>query len=77
MKAYARTEIEKLPDVTRTWIEWVLEGGLQSKTLVVEVNFSTDPNEGDRNAFEELIDRITRIVNNSPMTIHRVVIRPK
>jgi hypothetical protein len=51
-KAIVRQHVERIPEVSRTWIEWS-EHGL--KTLVVEVTFDTDPNSID---FNSLADRL-------------------
>jgi hypothetical protein len=42
--ATVREHIEKIAGVSRTWFEWSLENSTWSKTLVVEVEFDTDPN---------------------------------
>ncbi len=41
--ASVRKHIEKIAGVSRTWFEWSLENSTWSKTLVVEVEFDTDP----------------------------------
>jgi hypothetical protein len=42
--AVVRRALARVPGVSRTWFEWTLEGDKQTKTLVVEVSFDTDPN---------------------------------
>jgi hypothetical protein len=42
--AIIRHHIEKITGVSRTWFEWSWENSLWVKTLVVEVEFDTDPN---------------------------------
>jgi hypothetical protein len=42
--AAVRQHLEKIDGVSRTWFEWTLNGSEQLKTLVVEVDFDTDPN---------------------------------
>lgn len=51
-KAIVRTELEKIPSVRRTWIEWDLTQESAMKTLVVEVDFDTDPNNSEFNESE-------------------------
>lgn len=43
-KAIVRQHIERIDGVSRTWFEWSFDKGIQTKTLVVEVDFETDPN---------------------------------
>jgi hypothetical protein len=45
-KAIVRQHIERIAGVTRTWFEWVYdrEADELTRTLVVEVEFDTDPN---------------------------------
>jgi hypothetical protein len=50
VKSKIREEVEKITGVTRTWLEWQLEDGQSTKTLVVEVGFDTDPSSGSHNA---------------------------
>jgi len=38
-KAVVRQDVERIPEVSRTWIEWGEQG---VKTLVVEVTFDTE-----------------------------------
>jgi hypothetical protein len=42
--AIVRQHISKIDGVTRTWFEWSREKSGWAKTLVVEVDFDTDPN---------------------------------
>jgi hypothetical protein len=44
-QAVVRQHIQKIAGVTRTWFEWTWEDSTWVKTLVVEVEFDTDPNE--------------------------------
>ena len=41
--AIVREALSKLPDVSRTWFEWSWEDAMWVKTLVIEVDFDTDP----------------------------------
>jgi hypothetical protein len=43
-KSIVRQHIEQIEGVSRTWFEWTLEDAGLVKTLVVEVDFDTDPN---------------------------------
>ena len=73
-KAIVRKHLEKIDGVTRTWFEWSLEQGNRLKTLVVEVNFDTDPNSSEFrenviNAIEEtakgvLTDETTMVISH-------------
>jgi hypothetical protein len=45
LQAVVRQHIQKIAGVTRTWFEWTWEDSTWVKTLVVEVEFYTDPNE--------------------------------
>lgn len=42
-KSPVRTRIEELFSVRRTWFEWSFEGGRWESTLLVEVDWDTDP----------------------------------
>ncbi len=45
-KAFVRQQVEKIAGVRRTWFEWNSHpDNIMQKTLVVEVDFSTDPGE--------------------------------
>jgi hypothetical protein len=44
-QAIVRQHIEKIDGVSRTWFEWTWEDTTWVKTLVVEVNFDTDPED--------------------------------
>ena len=46
-KAVVRLHIEKIEGVVGTWFEMNSNAGPGMKTLVVEVNFDTDPNAPD------------------------------
>jgi hypothetical protein len=55
-KALMRQHLERIEGVTRTWIEWDSSQGSMTKTLVVEVDFDTDPNAGGHH--REIIDAV-------------------
>ena len=58
--AIVRRALAKLPEVSKTWIEWDLDGDQQIKNLVVEVSFDTDPNSA---GFQpSALDEIRRVV---------------
>ncbi len=62
-KANVRWYVERIPGVTGTWFEWSDEGNHMSKTLVVEVDFNTDPNsEGFRRPVLDAIQSTVRDV---------------
>jgi hypothetical protein len=42
--AIVREALSKLPNVSRTWFEWSWEDAMWVKTLMIEVEFDTDPN---------------------------------
>jgi hypothetical protein len=42
--AIVRQHLSRISGVSRTWFEWSLEDDVLVKTLVVEVDFDTDPN---------------------------------
>jgi len=41
--AIVREALSKLRNVSRTWFEWSWEDAMWVKTLVIEVDFDTDP----------------------------------
>jgi hypothetical protein len=73
-KAVVRQDVERIPEVSRTWIEWGEQG---VKTLVVEVTFDTDPNSVDFN--QAALDQIERaaIGATTTMVISHLRIVPK
>jgi hypothetical protein len=38
-----RERVEKIDGVSRTWFEWLSRGSTMAITLVVEIEFDTDP----------------------------------
>ena len=70
-KAAVREAVERIPGVTRTWFEWVLEGGELLKRLVVEVSFDTDPASPTcrRNALEAIRDTVIGFLENETTMI--------
>ena len=55
--AIVRQHVSRIPGVTRTWFEWTSEDGSLAKTLVVEVDFDTDPDSPD--CRREVLNAIT------------------
>lgn len=80
-KAVVREAVEKIDGVTRTWFEWGFEpGNKQIKTLVVEVDWDTDPNSPNHRPF--MLDSIESAVKEAltektTMAVHGLRIVPK
>ena len=57
-KAIVRQHLEKIEGVSRTWFELNLEDSVLVKTLVVEVEFDTDPNDPQyqQNVLDAVLD---------------------
>jgi hypothetical protein len=78
-KAIVRQHIERIDGVSRTWFEWDSEGPDMLKTLVVEVNFDTDPNddefrEGVIDAIKQTASEVLR--NETTMVVSNLKIVP-
>jgi predicted PhzF superfamily epimerase YddE/YHI9 len=73
-KAIVRQDVERISEVSRTWIEWGEQG---LKTLVVEVTFDTDPNSIDFNP--AALDQIEKAASGATttMVISHLKIVPK
>ena len=73
-KAIVRQDVERISEVSRTWIEWGEQG---LKTLVVEVTFDTDPNSIDFN--QAALDQIEKAASGATttMVISHLKIVPK
>ena len=69
-KAIVRRHIERIDGVSRTWFEWDWdhEVGVFAKTLVVEVNFDTDPNAPsfDQSALDAIGDTARGVLKRRP-----------
>ena len=66
--------------VSRTWIEWESEKGRLTKTLVVEVDFETDPDQPSFNAksMRLIADAtIAALAEQPPKLIGRLKLVPK
>jgi hypothetical protein len=79
-KAIVRAHIEKIDGVSRTWFEWISRDSAMAKTLVVEVEFDTDPNNDSFrqsviDAIHETVDDVLK--NETTMIISRLKIVPK
>jgi hypothetical protein len=78
--AVVREELSKLPQVSRTWFEWDIEHDRQTRTLVVEVLFETDPNSPQFN--QSAVEEIMRVVQHAltsqaTMAVNRLEVVPK
>ena len=76
-QAIVRQQIEKIAGVTRTWVEWIWEDSAWVKTLVVEVEFDTDPNEYEfRRSVLDAIEETARGVETT-MIMSRLRVVPR
>jgi hypothetical protein len=73
--ASVREHIEKIAGVSRTWFEWSLENSTWSKTLVVEVEFDTDPNTSGLQNVLNAIGNLALTVQTT-MTLSRLKVVP-
>ena len=79
-KAVVRQHLEKIAGVSRTWLEWSEEDSSLVKTLVVEVDFSTDPNESGyrQNVMDAIHETAGGVLRNeTTMVISHLKIVPK
>jgi hypothetical protein len=79
-KAIVRQHIEKIDGVSRTWFEWSLEEDDLLKTLVVEVDFDTDPNAPGfrQNVLDAIEDTAVTVVGEeTTMVVSHLRIIPK
>ena len=78
-KAVIRSHIERIDGVTRTWFEWADDGDDLGKTLVVEVEFDTDPNSTDyrQNVVDAIWDTAKGVVEDTTMVVSHIRIVPK
>jgi hypothetical protein len=77
--ATLRRGLEKIDGVSGTWFEWNLEGAEMVRTLVVEVEFDTDP---DSEAFKaDVLNEIGSLSLNTlieaSVTATRLKVVPK
>ena len=78
--AVVREELSKLPQVSRTWFEWDIEHDRQTRTLVVEVLFETDPNspQFNQSAFEDIMHVVQHaLTSQATMAVNRLKVVPK
>ena len=77
--AAAREEFQKVPGVKTTWFEWSIKDGHWVLTLVVEVDFDTDPvNQADFNptALDEIWDTAKSVIATSSVAISHLRVIP-
>jgi hypothetical protein len=79
--AIVRQHVSRIPGVTRTWFEWISEGSPPSlaKTLVVEVDFDTDPNSPDwrREVLNAIADTVKAVQEETTMIFSYLRIVPR
>ena len=73
-KAIVRQHLEKIRGVNRTWFEWESDADMLVKTLVVEVDFDTDPTSSafrqnvvnviEKTAKAALAEETTMVISN-------------
>jgi hypothetical protein len=71
-KAIVRQHVERIAGVSRTWFEWNLEEATLLKTLVVEVEFDTDPNNNPQcrlNVLDAIKDTARGVLENDTTMI--------
>ena len=70
-KAIVRQHVERIAGVSRTWFEWSLEASTLLKTLVVEVEFDTDPNNPQcrRNVLDAIKDTALGVLKDDTTMI--------
>jgi hypothetical protein len=79
-KASVRQHVERIDGVSRTWFEWSLEEAALVKTLVVEVEFDTDPNNSqcEQNVLEAIKSTAIGVLeNDTTMIVSHLKIVPK
>lgn len=77
--ATAREELQKVPGVSTTWLEWSIEDGHWALTLVVEVNFDTDPVNQDNfnpSALDEIWDTAKKALDGGAVAISHLRVVP-
>ena len=78
--AVVRWHVSRIRSVTSTWFEWELDDSGMAKTLVVEVDFDTDPNSpAFRRSVMDAIESTTKDVlkNETTMVVSRLRVVPK
>lgn len=77
--AIIRKTLLDIPSVNNTWFEWELDRDGQSKTLVVEVHFDTDPNspDFDSSALDDIRTAcLDTLQNKTSMVVSRIKVVP-
>jgi hypothetical protein len=78
-KAIVRERVDKIDGVSRAWFGWLSRDSMMAKTLVVEIEYDTDPNN-DRfrqsviDAIYETVDSVLK--DETTMTINHLRIVP-
>jgi hypothetical protein len=78
-QAIIRDHIEKIAGVSRTWFEWTWEDAKWAKTLVVEVEFDTDPSayEFRRSVLDEIEGTLGLLQDKTAMVVSCVKVVPR
>jgi hypothetical protein len=78
-KALIRLHIERIDGVSRTWIEWESADSDLTKTLVVEVDFDTDPINPTyrQNVMDAILDAARSLRDDTTMVVSALRIVPK
>jgi hypothetical protein len=79
-KAIVRERVEKIDGVSRTWFEWTSRDSTMAKTLVVEVEFDTDPNNSHfrQSVIDEIYETVDAVLKNeTTMIVSHLKIVPK
>jgi hypothetical protein len=79
-KAIVRERVEKIDGVSRTWFEWTSRDSTMAKTLVVEVEFDTDPNNSRfrQSVIDEIYETVDAVLKNeTTMIVSHLKIVPK
>jgi hypothetical protein len=72
--AIVRQHVEKIAGVSRAWFEWRFENSIWTKTLVVEVEFDTDPNSPEFR--QDVLDAIESTALGVTMTVSHLKVVP-
>lgn len=78
--AIVRHHIERIDGVSRTWFEWADQDGDLVKVLVIEVDFSTDPEHGSfrRGVLDAILDTTKAVLTDeTTMVVSHLRIIPK
>lgn len=78
--AVVRQYLQNISGVSSTWFEWEGAKGQLTKTLVVEVDFSTDPNSPSyrQNVMDAIESTVADVLQNeTTMVVSRLRIVPK